>query len=157
MPKRFKLGRHRKNEHKTKGNEPTCTLTVEHVVLPQDSVTVACCTNVPTPPTPAPEPPESLVLATRLEEAIQRRGIQVDDALHRDLSTTMAEKTLEIKEKYSPGSFLNIFWEQQERACKLKNAKSMQCDQVCVHIQTYMHTYTHLLPCHPPPPPSLIT
>ncbi len=71
MPKRFKLGRHRKNEHKTKGNQPTCTLTVEHVVLPQDSVTVACCTNVPTPPTPAPEPPESLVVSLALDVVVE--------------------------------------------------------------------------------------
>ena len=97
-------------------------------------------------------------LATRLEEAIERRGIQVDDALHRDLSTTMAEKTLEIKEKYPPGSFLNIFWEQQERACKLKNAKSMRWEPamirfVFIYIRTCIHspTCSHVTPLYLPP------
>lgn len=60
-----------------------------------------------------------------LQERIEHTGIQVDDALHDDLSTTMhmEETTSEIQEQYPPGSFPQIFWDQQQQASRLKNAK----------------------------------
>lgn len=73
----------------------------------------------------------------RLEEAIERRGVEVDDALHQDLSVTMAESSAEVLRNHPPGSFPRIFWEQQERASKLKNAKSMRWEPAMIRLVLY--------------------
>ena len=71
----------------------------------------------------------------RLEEAIERRGVEIDDALHQDLSTIMAENSLGVKEQHPPGSFARIFWEQQEQASQLKNAKSMRWEPAMIRLE----------------------
>lgn len=70
----------------------------------------------------------------RLQEAIERRGIETDDILHQDLTTIMAENSSGVKEQHPPGSFPRIFWEQQERASKLKNAKSMRWEPAMIRF-----------------------
>ncbi len=71
----------------------------------------------------------------RLKEAIQHQGIEVDDALHQDLSTIMAENSSGVKEQHPPGSFARIFWEQQEQASRLKNAKSMRWEPAMIRFE----------------------
>lgn len=73
-------------------------------------------------------------LERRLKEAIERRGIEVDDALHQDLSAVIDESSSQVKEKHPPGSFSRIFWEQQERASRLKNAKSMRWEPAMIRF-----------------------
>lgn len=68
----------------------------------------------------------------RLKEAIEHRGIEVDDALHQDLCATMAESSSGVKEQYPSGSFAQIFWEQQEQGSRLKNAKSMRWEPAMI-------------------------
>ncbi len=68
----------------------------------------------------------------RLEMAIQSRGVEVDDSLHQDLSNTVTEHSSSVKEHFPPGSFSRIFWEQQEKAIKMTNAKSMRCEPAMI-------------------------
>lgn len=68
----------------------------------------------------------------RLEMAIQSRGVEVDDSLHRDLSNTITENSSSVKEHFPPGSFSRIFWEQQEKAVKMTNAKSMRWEPAMI-------------------------
>ncbi len=70
----------------------------------------------------------------RLELVIERRGIEVDDALHQDLCSTMAESSTHVKEQLPPGSFGRIFWDQQEKNGKLKNAKSMRWEPAMIRF-----------------------
>ena len=48
-------------------------------------------------------------MENRLEAAIERRGVETDEALHHDLSTIMAESSVGVKEQHPPGSFPRIF------------------------------------------------
>ncbi len=70
----------------------------------------------------------------RLEVAIEHRGVQVDDALHRDMCSIMAESSPGVKEQHPPGSFPRIFWEQQEKAGQLNNAKSMRWEPAMIRF-----------------------
>ena len=73
-------------------------------------------------------------LEKKLSDAIEQRGIEVDDALHQDLRATISECSTEVKHQYSPGSFQCIFWEQQEKASTLKNAKSMKWEPAMIRL-----------------------
>jgi hypothetical protein len=73
-------------------------------------------------------------LEKRLEEAIERRGLEVDESLHKDLCATISHASSEVKEKYPPGSFQRIFWEQQERASRLKCSKSMRWEPAMIRF-----------------------
>ena len=91
-------------------------------------------------------------LEKRLDLVIERRGIEVDDALHQDLCSTMVESSTQVKEQLPPGSFGRIFWDQQEKNGKLKNAKSMRWEPAMIRFsynkcETYIYTIycTHAL------------
>lgn len=71
-------------------------------------------------------------LKVRLEAAVEQRGILVDSAFHHDLSSTMEENEAIISAKYPPGSFPKIFWEQQHRASKLKDSRSMKWEPAMI-------------------------
>ena len=45
----------------------------------------------------------------RLEKAIEHRGIEVDDALHQDLSAVIVENSSQVMEQHPPGSFFEFF------------------------------------------------
>ena len=62
----------------------------------------------------------------KLEELIEKRGIEVDDDLHQDLTATISENSEVVESQNPHGSFLRIFWNQQQKASKYKNAKSMR-------------------------------
>ena len=70
----------------------------------------------------------------RLEKAIEHRGIEVDDALHQDLSAVIVENSSQVMEQHAPGSFSRIFWQQQERGSRLKNAKSMRWEPAMIRF-----------------------
>ena len=72
-------------------------------------------------------------MEVQLEEPIQSRGIEVDNALHQNLSAIMAESSVTVHE-HPPGSFPCIFGEQWERASKLKNAKSMRWEPAMIRL-----------------------
>jgi hypothetical protein len=62
----------------------------------------------------------------KIEKLVEKRGIEVDSDLHGDLALIMEESTASIGSEYPASSFQRIFWEQQYKAMKLKNAKSMK-------------------------------
>ena len=73
-------------------------------------------------------------LEKKLDEAIERKGIEVDDALHQDLQATISAYSVQVKDQYPPGSFQRIFWEQQEKASKLRSAKSMKWEPAMIRL-----------------------
>ena len=68
----------------------------------------------------------------RLELAIERHGVEADDALHQ-VCSTIVDSSMWIKEQHPPGSFPRIFWEQQ-KAGKLRNAKSMRWEPAMIRF-----------------------
>ena len=70
----------------------------------------------------------------RLDKAIEHRGVQVDESLHQDLSSIVADNSSNILDKYPAGSFARIFWQQQEQASRLKNAKSMRWEPAMIRL-----------------------
>ena len=75
-----------------------------------------------------------LRLKARLKAAIDRRGVKVDAALHEDLRGIIREHAPSVRDQYPPGSFPRIFWDQQERACGLHNAKSMKWEPAMIRF-----------------------
>ena len=59
-------------------------------------------------------------MKAKIEIIQEREVVSIDDSLEQDLQTVMEEKTSEIQEKYPPGSFLRLFWDQQLMALKTK-------------------------------------
>ena len=72
----------------------------------------------------------------RLEEKIgmliEEKGVLVSEELSEDLVRSMDESTPGIMEKYPPGSFRRIFWEQQQRAASLKDSRSMKWEPAMI-------------------------
>ena len=62
-------------------------------------------------------------LQERIERVEEETGVHVSD--EEDLKATMKDHSPSVQ-KYEPDSFLRIFWEQQQKASSLKNAKSMK-------------------------------
>ena len=67
---------------------------------------------------------------TRLKQKISKiteeQGIQLDEVLHKDMQLIVDEEKDAIHLKYPENSFQRLFWEQQEKALTLKNARSMR-------------------------------
>ena len=67
---------------------------------------------------------------TRLKQKISKiteeQGIQLDEVLHKDMQLIVDEEKDAIHSKYPENSFQRLFWEQQEKALTLKNARSMR-------------------------------
>lgn len=70
----------------------------------------------------------------KMERLIEKRGIVVDSDLHNDLALTMEESTAKIGSEHPPGSFPHIFWEQQYKAMKLTNARSMKWEPSMIRL-----------------------
>ena len=77
-------------------------------------------------------------LKLRIEKLVDQRGIQVDESLDSDLRGIVQDKTPLIYELYKKGSFARIFWEQQQKAMMLKNAKSMKWDPLMIRWCLYL-------------------
>ena len=71
-------------------------------------------------------------LRKKLEAAFEKRGVEVDDALHGDLVQTMKENRTSIMDQFPPGSFARIFWEQQETALQKSNPRSMKWEPAMI-------------------------
>ena len=63
---------------------------------------------------------------------MERRGVQVDMELNDDLRMIVAENSGRISESYQDNSFGKMFWQNQERAMAVHNAKSMQWDPLMI-------------------------
>ena len=61
-----------------------------------------------------------------LKERIEAAAIPVDEALSRDLATTMEENNEAVITQFPAGSFQRLFWEQQLQATRVSNMKQMR-------------------------------
>ncbi len=69
-----------------------------------------------------------------LEKAIDRCGVKVTESLHQDLSSIVADGASDVLDKHPEGSFARIFWQQQEQASRLQNAKSMRWEPAMIRL-----------------------
>lgn len=79
-------------------------------------------------------------LSEKLAIRTELNGIAVDPELHCDLSSICndtASNSL-ILEKHPPGSFGHIFWEQQQKACSIKNPRSMKWHPLMIRWCIYL-------------------
>ena len=72
----------------------------------------------------------------KLKCEIDRKGIEVDSGLHEDISAIMDSEEHYIQENYPPGSFQQLFWEQQHKAKKMSNSKSMKWAPAMIRLRT---------------------
>ena len=62
----------------------------------------------------------------------------VDENLHSGLKQIMEESSPLIAESYPPDSFARSFWESQQRASSLKDARSMRWDPLMIRWCLYL-------------------
>ena len=77
-------------------------------------------------------------LKVRLERATELRGTMVGEDLHGDLKQIMEENSPFIAESYPQESFARSFWESQQRASSLKDARSMRWDPLVIRWCLYL-------------------
>lgn len=71
-------------------------------------------------------------LTENFEKEIKENGIEVDSAFHEDLVAIMEREEHRRAEEHRPGSFQRLFLEQQHKAAKLSNSKSMRWAPVMI-------------------------
>ena len=71
-------------------------------------------------------------MKAQLEDALEQRGLTIDSNLHDDLSAIVIESSSDIDDKYAPGSFARIFWDQQKRSSQLKDSRSMKWEPAMI-------------------------
>jgi hypothetical protein len=62
----------------------------------------------------------------------------VDEELHHDLRTIMQEKAHSMSQELSPGSFAQVFWENQLQTATVKDARSMRWDPIMIRWCLYL-------------------
>ena len=65
-------------------------------------------------------------LKLRIKESTEKHGIEVQDELHQDLSSIMETSNEAVTKEYPPGSFRRLFWDEQLKANRLKDARQMR-------------------------------
>jgi hypothetical protein len=76
-------------------------------------------------------------LKSKLMRLMDDRSVSVDSKLH-DLSSIMEDENVHICEKYKPGTFQRVFWEQQIQASKLNSPRSMRWDPLVIRWCLYL-------------------
>lgn len=77
-------------------------------------------------------------LQQRISDVSDVCGVVVDDDLHRDLKTIVGENSEQVHAMYPKGSFQRVFWDQQEKASSLRNAKAMRWHPLFVKWCLYL-------------------
>ena len=84
-----------------------------------------------------------------LKEQIEAAAIPVDEALSRDLATTMEENNETVITQFPAGSFQRLFWEQQLQATRVSNMKQMRWHPVmvkwCLNLKLLSSSSYHAL------------
>ena len=65
-------------------------------------------------------------LREKIEKATNLNGVIVDDSLHQDLSSVMNEHNDSIEKQFPEGTFRGLFWQEQLKAAKVKDARQMR-------------------------------
>ena len=75
----------------------------------------------------------------RLKLKIEKlQGVTMDSSTHDDLQAIVKENTTLIHEKYPPDTFQRLFWDQQEQAARVKDARSMRWHPLMVKWCLYL-------------------
>lgn len=61
-------------------------------------------------------------LKAKLNKVIEKKGVAVDDEMHTNLQQIMQEKSSDMAQAFPEDSFGRLFWDQQQKAARLKNA-----------------------------------
>ena len=77
-------------------------------------------------------------LKLKLNEAVEKDGVVVDPVIHADLQNIMSIHEKNIVETYPEDSFQHIFWMQQQKAAKLRNACSMKWHPLLIKWCIYL-------------------
>ena len=65
-------------------------------------------------------------LKAKLAKVVEWEGVNVDSATNADLNTTAQSETIQVIEKFPPGSFQRLFWEQQVDAASCNITHGMR-------------------------------
>ena len=86
-------------------------------------------------------------LTNEIEKLSEKSGMEVDPELHSDMTTIMSSSDID---KYFPqGSFKRLFWEEQLKMAKQKNARQMRWHptiiRMCLNIKLLSTSTYHAL------------
>ena len=62
----------------------------------------------------------------------------MDEGLHQDLITIVDQSSPQVADKYQPGTFQRVFWDQQQQAMKVKSSRAMQWDPLMIRWCIYL-------------------
>ena len=77
-------------------------------------------------------------LRSKLAEHVEQRGTSVDEGLHQDLITIVDQSSPQVADKYQPGTFQRVFWDQQQQAMKVKSSRAMRWDPLMIRWCIYL-------------------
>ena len=77
-------------------------------------------------------------LKVKLEEAVERQGVQVDADTNDDLCSIIQSEAVKVKEAFPPDSFQRVFWEQQVDALSRKDARGMRWHPLMIRWCLYL-------------------
>ena len=65
-------------------------------------------------------------LRAKVEKLTEMNGVTVDEPLHNELSTIVSGNDTSIEKDFPQGTFRRLFWDEQKKAAKVKNARQMR-------------------------------
>ena len=77
-------------------------------------------------------------LQKKLEEALDKHGVDVPEDLHGDLNNIMQEHSPKIASKFPANSFQRIFWDQQQQANAAKMAQGRRWHPLMIKWCLYL-------------------
>ena len=77
-------------------------------------------------------------LQKKLEEALDKQGVDVCEDLHGDLDNIMQEHSPDIASKFPADSFQRIFWDQQQQANSAKKAQGRRWHPLMIKWCLYL-------------------
>ena len=78
-------------------------------------------------------------LQKKLEEALDKQGVDVSEDLHGDLDSIMQQHSPNIASKFPANSFQRIFWDQQQQANAAKKAQGRRWHPLTIKWCLYLH------------------
>ena len=74
----------------------------------------------------------------RITQVVEQEGVTVDEEAHSDFKSIIKENTAKVAEAFPPGSFQQLFWEQQQQASSLKDSRSMRWHPLMIKWCIYL-------------------
>ena len=77
-------------------------------------------------------------LSQQIDTEAEKRGITEDESLSSDLTQIMSQNTSNMQDMHPQGSFAPVFWDSQQQAVALKDARQMRWDPLMVRWCIYL-------------------